>query len=73
MSRSKKNAEWDAAHNVRNGKVPTALYTDEQPATTIKGTGYASREKAVRTIELTAQKGVRYKQFWTIVSRRDGG
>jgi len=70
MSRSK-NDEWDAAHNVQKGKVPTALYTDEQPATTIKGTGYASRERAVRTIELTSQKGVRYKQFWTIRAMRE--
>ena len=49
-----------------DGTVPSRLYTDENPATTIKGTGFRDRETAERTIALTSQKGVRYKQYWTI-------
>ncbi|KAL7547903.1 hypothetical protein ACHAWF_016793 [Thalassiosira exigua] len=47
------------------------LYTDENPATTIKGTGYRSKRIALRTIELTSQPGARYKRYWTIRAMRE--
>eukprot|EP00977_Amphora_coffeiformis_P000031 scaffold5_cov169-Amphora_coffeaeformis.AAC.31 len=47
------------------------LYTDENPATTIKGLSYQNRIKAERTIRLTRQFGVRYKQYWTIRAMRE--
>ena len=57
---------WDRAHYVAgtstdDGRVPSRLYTDENPATTIKGTGFKNRAIAERTIRLTSQPGVRYK------------
>uniref|UniRef100_A0A7S4RGL0 Exonuclease domain-containing protein n=1 Tax=Ditylum brightwellii TaxID=49249 RepID=A0A7S4RGL0_9STRA len=51
--------------------VPIALYTDENPATTIKGTGFKNRDIAERTIFLTSQPGARYKQHWTIRAMRE--
>uniref|UniRef100_A0A7S1BK40 Exonuclease domain-containing protein n=1 Tax=Corethron hystrix TaxID=216773 RepID=A0A7S1BK40_9STRA len=65
-------AEWDRHHspNPSTG-IPIALYTDENPATTIKGTGFRDREMAERTIVLTSQSGVRYKQYWTIRAMRE--
>ena len=70
---------WDQAHTAQaatspdNGSssVPSRLYTDENPATTIKGTGFKNRAVAERTIRLTAQPGVRYKQYWTIRAMRE--
>ena len=68
--------DWDRAHNVAgtstdDGRVPSRLYTDENPATTIKGTGFKNRAIAERTIRLTSQPGVRYKQYWTIRAMRE--
>lgn len=51
--------------------MPSHLYTDENPATTIKGTGFKDREMAIQTIKLTSQEGVRYKQKWTILAMRE--
>mmetsp|Transcript_30497 Transcript_30497/g.89167 ORF Transcript_30497/g.89167 Transcript_30497/m.89167 type:complete len:628 (-) Transcript_30497:1188-3071(-) len=67
---------WDRAHaaaatSTDNGSVPSRLYTDENPATTIKGTGFKNRAIAERTIRLTSQPGVRYKQYWTIRAMRE--
>lgn len=72
---------WDDAHaadteessNTPAAKaaVPSHLYTDENPATTIKGTGFKNKFIAQRTIELTSQPGARYKQYWTIRAMRE--
>lgn len=63
--------EWDNYHPHDAQGVPIALYTDEHPATTIKGLGYKNRAMAERTIRLTSQPGVRYKQYWTIRAMRE--
>lgn len=62
---------WDNAHAKNPTSVPSHLYTDDNPATTIKGTGFKNKEIAIRTIKLTSQKGVRYKQYWTIRAMRE--
>jgi hypothetical protein len=70
---------WDRAHSRTTAAVSTAgsrsfpsrLYTDEHPATTIKGTGFKNKHIAERTIELTSQVGARYKQYWTIRAMRE--
>ena len=67
-------AIWDRCHNVNNetnNNVPAFLYTDENPATTIKGTGYKNKATAERTIRLTSQPGALYKQYWTIRAIRE--
>lgn len=66
-----KRRNWEASHRKTENGVPTRLYTDENPATTIKGTGYKDKKIAERTIYLTSQKGVRYKQYWTIKAMRE--
>ena len=59
-------------HNSTTGRlVPSHLYTDENPATTIKGTGFKNRRTAERTIHLTSQPNVRYKQYWTVKTNRE--
>lgn len=68
MSSSKE--QWNKAH-ASNITIPSSLYTDENPATTIKGTGFKNKRIAMRTIELTSQPGVRYKQYWTIRAMRE--
>lgn len=66
---------WEESHKPNdpsNDKnVPSCLFTDENPATTIKGTGFKNKRIAERTIELTSQRGVRYKQYWTIRALRE--
>jgi len=63
--------QWDEAHKSNSNGTPTHLFTDENPATTIKGTGYKNKFIAQRTIKLTSQPGVRYKQYWTIRAMRE--
>jgi len=63
--------QWDEAHKSNSNGTPSHLFTDENPATTIKGTGYKNRFIAQRTIKLTSQPGVRYKQYWTIRAVRE--
>lgn len=68
------HGEWDRHHRPRtrdNNKVPSSLYTDENPASTIKGLGFKDKKTAERTIYLTSQPGVRYKQNWTIRAMRE--
>ena len=62
---------WDKSHACNNKSVPSHLYTDENPATTIKGTGFKDASIAQRTITLTSQSCVRYKQYWTIRAMRE--
>ena len=72
MSSSKED-QWNKAHAAtkNDNNIPSRLYTDENPATTIKGTGFKNERIAKRTIELTSQPGVRYKQYWTIRAMRE--
>ena len=62
---------WHRSHQPENGSVPTHLFTDENPATTIKGTGFRDRAAAEQTIRLTSQEGVRFKQHWTVMAMRE--
>ena len=68
---------WDDAHinsssgGGGNGSTYTRLYTDENPATTIKGLGFKNKRIAQRTIQLTSQPGARYKQYFTIRAMRE--
>ena len=60
---------WGRRHQPgpnNRGTVPSRLYTDEEPATTIKGMGFKDAARAETTLRLSAQPGVAYKQFWTI-------
>lgn len=67
--------EWDRCHapavdaTARGSKraaVPSRLFTDEDPATTIKGLGFRDPAVARATIRLAGQPGCAYKQYWTI-------
>lgn len=49
-----------------SGSVPSRLYTDEDPATTIKGMGFKDAARAETTLRLSSQPGCAYKQYWTI-------
>jgi len=72
MAMSASKEQWNKAHASKNSSaIPSSLYTDENPATTIKGTGFKNERIAKRTIELTSQPGVRYKQYWTIRAMRE--
>jgi len=64
-------ARWRLAHPNTASGVPSHLFTDENPACTIKGTGFRDRQTALRTITLTSQPGVRFKQHWTIMAMRE--
>jgi hypothetical protein len=63
--------QWDQAHASTNSASYSRLYTDEHPATTIKGLGFKNALMAQRTIRLTSQPGARYKQYWTIRAMRE--
>ena len=63
--------QWDQAHASTNNASYSRLYTDENPATTIKGLGFKNAIMAQRTIRLTSQPGARYKQYWTIRAMRE--
>jgi len=47
-------------------KVNVHLYSDDNPATTVKGTGFRDKETALRTIRLTEQNKPPNKRIWTI-------
>ena len=53
-------------HNVKSGGVPTRLFSDDDPATTIKGLGFRNAVMAQKTIRLSGQPGCAYKQYWTV-------
>lgn len=60
-------AQWDRHHQPSSvGGVPSHLFTDEDPATTIKGTGFKDAATAKLTLHLTSQPGCAYKQYWTV-------
>ena len=65
---------WERHHNVGRGAGPgpaQELFTDNDPATTIKGCGFRNAAVAMRTIELAKQPGARYKTYWTIRAMRE--
>ena len=67
-------AVWDRCHNVgtcSDGSPATNLYTDNDPATTIKGCGFKNAAVAELTIKLATQPGSRYKSYWTIRAMRE--
>ena len=66
--RSQEEETWAKHHQPvsGSGSVPCRLYTDEDPATTIKGLGFKDAATARTTIRLSGQPGSLYKQFWTI-------
>ena len=60
-------AEWDALHPPDDCTgAPVRLFTDEDPATTIKGMGFKDAAAAERTIALASQDGATYKTYWSI-------
>ena len=65
--RSQEEETWAKHHQPvsGSGSVPCRLYTDEDPATTIKGLGFKDAATARTTIRLSGQPGSLYKQFWT--------
>eukprot|EP00400_MALV-I_sp_L67-5_P000163 gene163-976_t len=71
MSASKKQSTeektWGEKHRpAKKGDAPSRLYTDDDPATTIKGCGFKNACVAERTIWLTSQPGSTHKQYWSI-------
>ena len=64
---------WDKHHNTRKKSSGPAkeLFTDNDPATTIKGCGFKNRATAELTIRLANQPGCRYKTYWTILAMRE--
>jgi|EP00802_Teleaulax_amphioxeia_P017549 hypothetical protein len=65
---------WERHHNVGRSAGPgpaQELFTDNDPATTIKGCGFRNAAVAARTIELAQQPGCRYKTYWTIRAMRE--
>eukprot|EP00588_Corethron_pennatum_P002943 CAMPEP_0194294480 /NCGR_PEP_ID=MMETSP0169-20130528/50755_1 /TAXON_ID=218684 /ORGANISM="Corethron pennatum, Strain L29A3" /LENGTH=616 /DNA_ID=CAMNT_0039043343 /DNA_START=134 /DNA_END=1984 /DNA_ORIENTATION=- len=63
--------DWDRRHKRDARNIPSNLYTDDNPSTTIKGTGFKDAATAERTIRLTSQPGVRFNQYWTVRAMRE--
>ena len=67
--------QWDRRHGIgdpgKRDQVPEHLFTDNDPATTIKGCGFKNKEIALRTIELATQPGCTYKSYWTVRAMRE--
>ena len=67
--------QWDRRHGIgdpgKRDQVPEHLFTDNDPATTIKGNGSKNKEVALRTIELATQPGCTYKSYWTVRAMRE--
>lgn len=61
-------AAFDRHHNLNqgNGGKAKELFTDNDPATTIKGCGFKNGKVAELTLRLACQPGCRWKQYWTI-------
>ena len=59
---------WDAAHvpSIKAPSVPARLFTDEDPATTIKGLGFRDADAARQTLRLVRQPGCSYKAYWSV-------
>ena len=64
---------WDKHHNTdkKSSGPAKELFTDNDPATTIKGCGFKNRATAELTIRLANQPGCRYKTYWTILAMRE--
>lgn len=60
------SADWEGAHPPGPDGVPSRLYTDEDPVTTIKGMGFRDAAAATRTIHLALQPGALYKTYWCV-------
>ena len=73
MFLSMASATWDKHHNVgpRTSGSATELWSDNDPATTVKGCGFKNAEVAALTIQLAEQPGSRYKTYWTIRAMRE--
>ena len=67
MANGARAAQWDAAHaSESESGVPSRLYTDEDPATTIKGLGFKDAHAARTTLRLVQQPGCSYKAYWSV-------
>ena len=64
---------WKRRHSPfkRGGGRPSHLWTDENPATTIKGCGFKNAAAARTTLELTGQPSALHKQWWTVRAMRE--
>merc|ERR1719424_653092 len=58
-------AEFDRLHGIGT-KEEHSIFTDRDPATSIKGCGFKDRSTALQTLLLIEQPGSRYKQYWTV-------
>ena len=43
-------------------KINTSLYKDDHPKTSIKGTGYKDKQKALETLEIIKDKDIIYQK-----------
>lgn len=60
-------ATFDRLHGLStNSEEPHSIFTDRDPATSIKGCGFKNRSTALQTLLLIEQPGSRYKQYWTV-------
>ena len=66
MQRKTERVEWEAAHPPGADGTPVRLYTDEDPATTVKGMGFRDAAAARRTLSLATQPGITYKSYWSV-------
>ena len=65
---------WDRLHNVGehgDGGPARHLFTDNDPATTVKGCGFRNADVAARTIKLAEQPGCLHKTYWIVRAMRE--
>ncbi len=43
-------------------KINTSLYEDKHPQTSLKGTGFKNKEKALHTIKIISDKPINYQK-----------
>jgi len=46
---------------MKKGKINKSLYEDKHPETSLKGTGYANKEKALKTLSLIKDFDIKYQ------------
>lgn len=64
MSHKTCNVVYRSSNNPESTNIH--LYSDDNPATTTKGTGFKDRETALRTIDLVEANKAPNKRIWTI-------
>ncbi|KAL1523746.1 hypothetical protein AB1Y20_018674 [Prymnesium parvum] len=59
-------AAWERLHPLDARGTPSRLFTDDDPATTVKGLGFRDADAARQTIRLASQPGRRSRQYWAV-------